>query len=79
MPPVFGLIARLGGVPQAEMDRTFNNGIGMALVVGPEALDGVERALRRRGEPYAVIGEIRKGRRGVSFTGRGPGDRRASR
>ncbi len=79
VPPVFGLIARLGGVPQAEMDRTFNNGIGMALVVGPEALDGVERALRRRGEPYAVIGEIRKGRRGVSFTGRGPGDRRANR
>ena len=29
--------------------------------------EGVERALRRRREPYAVIGEIRKGRRGVSF------------
>ena len=79
VPPVFGLIARLGGVPQAEMDRTFNNGIGMALVVGAEALDGVERALRRRREPYAVIGEIRKGRRGVSFTGPGPGGARASR
>ena len=78
VPPVFGLIERLGGVPQAEMDRTFNNGIGMALVVGAEALDGVERALRRRGEPYAVIGEIRKGRRGVSFTGRGPGASGAS-
>lgn len=79
VPPVFGLIARLGGVPQAEMDRTFNNGIGMTLVVGAEALDGVERALRRRGEPYAVIGEIRKGRRGVSFTGPGPGGSRAGR
>ena len=67
-PPIFDLIARLGGVAQPEMDRTFNNGIGMALVVGAEAAGGVERALRRRREPYAVIGEIRKGRRGVSFT-----------
>ncbi len=68
VPPIFDLIARLGGVAQPEMDRTFNNGIGMALVVGAEAAGGVERALRRRREPYAVIGEIRKGRRGVSFT-----------
>ena len=67
-PPIFDLVARLGGVAQPEMDRTFNNGIGMALVVGAEAAGGVERALRRRREPYAVIGEIRKGRRGVSFT-----------
>ena len=67
VPPIFDLIARLGGVEQAEMDRTFNNGIGMALVVGAADAPGVERALRRRREPYAVIGEIRKGRRGVSF------------
>ena len=67
VPPVFDLVARLGHVEQAEMDRTFNNGIGMALVVGAEDAPGVERALRRRREVYAVIGEIRKGRRGVSF------------
>ena len=67
VPPVFDLIARLGGVAQGEMDRTFNNGIGMALVVGADAVDGVRRALRRRREPHAVIGEVRKGRRGVSF------------
>lgn len=69
VPAVFDLVARLGHVEQAEMDRTFNNGIGMALVVGAEDAPGVERALRRRREPYAVIGEIRKGRRGVSFIG----------
>lgn len=67
VPPIFHLIARLGGVSQAEMDRTFNNGIGMVLVVGADAAGGVERALRRRREPHAVIGEVRKGRRGVSF------------
>ena len=67
VPPIFDLIARLGGVDQAEMDRTFNNGIGMVLVVGAADASGVERALRRRREPYALIGEVRKGRRGVSF------------
>ncbi len=66
-PPIFDLVARLGGVAQAEMDRTFNNGIGMALVVGAADAPGVERALRRRRESCAVIGEVRKGRRGVSF------------
>lgn len=68
VPPIFGLIARFGRVPQEEMDRTFNNGIGMVLVVAPSAAPDVERALRRRQEAYSVIGEIRRGRRGVSFS-----------
>ena len=67
VPPIFDLIAKLGGVEQGEMDRTFNNGIGMVLVVGAADAPGVERALRRRREAYSVIGEVRKGRRGVSF------------
>lgn len=68
VPPIFDLIARLGRVPQAEMDRTFNNGIGMVLLVAPPGLPGIEQALRRRKEPYRVIGEVRRGRRGVSFS-----------
>jgi len=68
VPPIFELIARLGQVSQAEMDRTFNNGIGMVLLVAPSEVAGIERALRRRKEAYAVIGEIRKGRRGVTFS-----------
>ena len=67
VPPIFELIARLGQVSQAEMDRTFNNGIGMVLIVASSELPGLVRALRRRREAYAVIGEIRKGRRGVTF------------
>jgi phosphoribosylformylglycinamidine cyclo-ligase len=68
VPPIFGLIARRGRVPREEMDRTFNNGIGMVLVVAPSVAPDVERALRRRKEAYSVIGEIRRGRRGVSFS-----------
>ena len=32
-PPIFGEIQRLGAVEEAEMDRVFNRGVGMALVV----------------------------------------------
>jgi len=65
VPPIFKLIQRFGGVTQPEMDRTFNNGLGMILVVGKKEADGVGRALEKMGEKYFVIGEIRKGDRGV--------------
>ncbi len=66
-PPIFQLIRRFGSISQAEMDRTFNNGIGMILVVGKNEADGVERALKKMGERYAFIGEIKKGERGTQF------------
>ena len=67
VPPIFELIRRYGGVPQAEMDRTFNNGLGIILVVGKREADRIGRSLQRMGEKYALIGEIRKGERGVTF------------
>ncbi len=36
VPPIFRLIQRRGGVPQDEMDRVFNMGIGLVIVAGPE-------------------------------------------
>ncbi|HEX9445879.1 MAG TPA: phosphoribosylformylglycinamidine cyclo-ligase [Candidatus Binatia bacterium] len=67
VPPIFELVRRFGSVPQAEMDRTFNNGLGMILVVGKNDIGGVERALKKMREPYAVVGEIKKGERGTRF------------
>jgi len=49
------------------MDRTFNNGLGMVLVVGKKELAAVERSLKRLRERYYVIGEIRRGERRVRF------------
>jgi phosphoribosylformylglycinamidine synthase I len=37
MPPLFQLIARLGGVPQAELYQTFNMGIGVVIILAPKA------------------------------------------
>jgi phosphoribosylformylglycinamidine cyclo-ligase len=67
IPPIFGLIQRLGNIARSEMDRTFNNGLGM---IGVMAASDVSRAmayLRRRRQPAYVIGELRRGPRGVTF------------
>ena len=58
VPPVFGWLARTGGVAQPEMLRTFNCGIGMVVVVGRADVDTVRRALEAAGEPAVVIGEV---------------------
>ena len=67
VPPIFDLIQRAGGLSQREMDFTFNNGLGVILIVGKRNAQGVLRSLKQMGEPCAVIGEIAKGGRGVAF------------
>ncbi len=67
VPPVFDLIQEIGRVSRHEMDRTFNNGLGMILVVGKQQVDGVTSMLKKMRERHFVIGEIKKGGRGVTF------------
>jgi phosphoribosylformylglycinamidine cyclo-ligase len=66
--PIFDLIQKVGHVAQAEMDRTFNNGLGMILVVGKKEADSLLGTLKRLREKYFVVGEIRKGVCGTSLT-----------
>jgi phosphoribosylformylglycinamidine cyclo-ligase len=66
-PSVFGLIQKLGRISRDEMDRTFNNGLGMILVIRKNDVDHVSHALETMREPHFLIGEIRQGSRGVSF------------
>ena len=63
VPAVFDLIRKIGRVAQDEMDRTFNNGLGMILVVSPKRLDRAQTMLKRMGESCFVVGEIRNGAR----------------
>ena len=58
VPPVFGWLARTGGVAQPEMLRTFNCGIGMVVVVAPADVDTVGHTLEAAGEAAVVIGEV---------------------
>jgi phosphoribosylformylglycinamidine cyclo-ligase len=65
--PVFDLIREIGRIAPDEMDRTFNNGLGMILVVGKEHVDGVTSMLKKMREGHFIIGEIRRGKRDVNF------------
>jgi phosphoribosylformylglycinamidine cyclo-ligase len=65
VPLIFELIAHLGDVSQHEMDRTFNNGLGMVGIFSPGDVDRAVPHLRRNHQPAYVIGELRKGTRGV--------------
>lgn len=67
VPPVFGLIQKIGGIAQPEMDATFNMGLGMILVVGKKDADPVIRMLQRTGERSFVVGEIRQGAKGATI------------
>ena len=57
-PAVFGWLAQVGHLDDAEMQRTFNCGIGMIAVVDKEGADGLVRLLQEWGEQPVIIGEI---------------------
>jgi phosphoribosylformylglycinamidine cyclo-ligase len=64
-PQIFVEIQRLGSVEEAEMDRVFNRGVGMALVVAAAAADAALAALTRAGLPSTVIGAVIEAQEGV--------------
>ena len=61
VPPVFGWLARAGGVEAGEMLRVFNCGVGMALVVSDP--DAAIQLLEAEGETVSRIGMIEAARR----------------
>ena len=65
VPPVFTWLQRLGEVEQEEMERVFNMGVGLVLVVSPFYADSIRRQLKRAGLRSWQIGRVRKGPSGV--------------
>ncbi|MDQ4097899.1 MAG: AIR synthase-related protein, partial [Actinomycetota bacterium] len=57
-PAIFGTVAQAGDVPAAEMYTTFNMGIGLCVVVPPDAVDSTLAAVTRAGEEALVIGRV---------------------
>jgi phosphoribosylformylglycinamidine cyclo-ligase len=57
-PAVFDVLAGHGKVAQADMDRTFNLGVGMAAIVPADAVEPALALLRERNLPAWVLGEI---------------------
>lgn len=66
-PPVFSYLQRLGRVSVEEMRRTFNLGVGMALIVAAADRDRALDLLRAHGEEAWPIGEVVEGEQDVVF------------
>jgi phosphoribosylformylglycinamidine cyclo-ligase len=67
VPPLFTYLQQLGGVPQDEMLRTFNMGIGLIVVVPQAKWKRGQTLLGRVGETFHVIGQAVKGNRTVVY------------
>ena len=61
IPPIFSLIQERGSVPDAEMYRTFNMGIGMILVVPSDQAPIIAHRLNEAGESAYIIGNVHRG------------------
>jgi phosphoribosylformylglycinamidine cyclo-ligase len=59
--PVFELLREIGNVPDDEMWRTFNMGLGAILVISSRNLPKAAALLKKSKEPYFHIGSIAKG------------------
>jgi phosphoribosylformylglycinamidine cyclo-ligase len=67
VPPVFRVLAERGEVPEDDLWRTFNMGVGMVLIVPAKKLAKVLEQLRATGCPGFPMGNIVSGERGVEY------------
>lgn len=68
LPPVFGWLADVGGLEEAEMLKTFNAGIGMVLVVAEDRAERLAGLLRAEGETVFRIGAVTENA-GIRYSG----------
>ncbi|HEY4576922.1 MAG TPA: phosphoribosylformylglycinamidine cyclo-ligase [Yaniella sp.] len=58
LPAVFSVMAEAGQVPQVDLERTLNLGVGMVAVVAPEAAKTALSWLKKHDMPAWQIGEV---------------------
>ncbi|ODT91109.1 MAG: phosphoribosylformylglycinamidine cyclo-ligase [Sphingobium sp. SCN 64-10] len=68
-PRLMAFLQAQGAIEPGEMARTFNCGIGMAVVVAPGDVAAVTAALTEAGETVHRIGEIKAGAKGCTVSG----------
>jgi phosphoribosylformylglycinamidine cyclo-ligase len=69
VPPIFRWLGESGRVPEYDLRRSLNMGIGMILAVAPNDVDAVRKKLLEAGEANSiVIGDIVQGEPEVQYT-----------
>ena len=66
--PIFEHLRELGNVPQEEMMRTFNMGIGLIAAIPAAKFTRAKNLLDRAEEKFYVVGRVVKGERRVQYT-----------
>jgi len=61
VPEIFSSVQKRGNIEKKEMFRTFNMGIGLALIVSPEVAESAIQILRGEGEKAWEIGRLIEG------------------
>ncbi len=61
VPPIFGLLQKLGPIEEEEMYRVFNMGIGYVLIVRPKHTRSIMGHLRKLGEKPYLLGKVKRG------------------
>jgi phosphoribosylformylglycinamidine cyclo-ligase len=59
--PIFKLMQEIGNVPDSEMYRTFNMGVGMVIVCSTEDKETIKSHLETRGDACYEIGRVAVG------------------
>jgi phosphoribosylformylglycinamidine cyclo-ligase len=67
VPAIFEWLQQAGEVPDDDMLRTFNMGLGLIVVVGPEDVGWMVQDLLDAGEKAAIVGGIEGGGGGVRY------------
>ena len=57
-PPIFSLVGQWGSVPQADLERTLNMGVGFVAMLPQESVDTAVAMLAGRGIEAWVLGEV---------------------
>jgi phosphoribosylformylglycinamidine cyclo-ligase len=70
-PPLMAFLQAQGAIEPEEMARTYNCGVGMAVVVAPSDVAHVTAALEAAGEQVLRIGHIADGAKGCTVSGSG--------
>jgi phosphoribosylformylglycinamidine cyclo-ligase len=68
-PRLMAFLQAQGAIEPEELARTFNCGVGMALVVAERDAEGVIAALKAAGETAFQIGQIEAGTKGCTVSG----------
>ena len=64
-PAIFGLLQRMGSIPEHDMFNTYNMGVGMTMVVSRDTADAALSALKVGGCNAYAVGEIVAGQEKV--------------